>query len=458
VNSLTIENSELSCKDDLRSESSAKRVRACVLGATFDTPNMGVGALAAGTAKCILHRWPNAEIFLLDYGKEPNTSKVKVAGREVEIPLVNMRFSKKPYQRNHILWLMMLAILAKLMPSRTMRARIIRSNPWLRRVDDADLVLAMSGGDSFSDIYGLQRLAYVSLPQILVLLLGKDLVVLPQTLGPFKSRVAKIVASFILGRAAIVYSRDQKGLQETVAELSLKSKQDRFRFNYDVGFALDPVQPAKLDVLGLSPERQSGMCRVGLNVSGLLWMGGYTGKNMFGLRADYRKMVYQLIDKLMVERQAEVLLIPHVFGEGGESDSTACVKLFEELQSRYLCRLGVVNGRYDQGEIKHVIGTCDFFVGSRMHACIAALSQCVPAVAIAYSDKFIGVLDTIGMKDAVADPRFLDEHGIVEFVMRSFAERESLKQRLERKIPDVRTNVLNLFSKIEIQGVQQAAQ
>ena len=40
-----------------------------------------------------------------------------------------------------------------------------------------------------------------------------------------------------------------------------------------------------------------------------------------------------------------------------------------------------------------------------MHACIAALSQTVPAVAIAYSRKFLGVMETIGVEDIVVDPQ-----------------------------------------------------
>ena len=50
-----------------------KNKKILLLGATFSTSNMGVGALTAGTIKCILHRFPDAEIFLLDYGKKKQT-------------------------------------------------------------------------------------------------------------------------------------------------------------------------------------------------------------------------------------------------------------------------------------------------------------------------------------------------------------------------------------------------
>ena len=50
-------------------QTSAPRVNICITGATFDTGNMGVGALTAGAIECTLQRWPGASVFLLDYGK-----------------------------------------------------------------------------------------------------------------------------------------------------------------------------------------------------------------------------------------------------------------------------------------------------------------------------------------------------------------------------------------------------
>jgi colanic acid/amylovoran biosynthesis protein len=427
-----------------------RSTRICVMGATFDTANMGVGALAAGTVKCVLHQWPEAEVFFLDYGKEEKVFTVQVAGREVRVPLVNMRFSKHLFLRNNVSWLLLMAIVAKLSPSKSVRERILGGNPWLKQLAESDVVASMAGGDSFSDIYGMRRLAYVGLPQILALVLGKELVLLPQTLGPFKSWTARRVAKYILGHAKVVYSRDEKGLRQTTKELSLNGNADKFRFSYDVGFALDPMKPAQLNIDGLETKKTTSVPRVGLNVSGLLWIGGYSGKNMFGLRSDYQKLIRRLIEQLIVQHGAEVLLVPHVFGDSEESDTSVCAKLFDELRQKYPGKLGFVRGQYDQGEIKYVIGTCDFFLGARMHACIAALSQGVPAVAVAYSDKFIGVLDTIGMKDAVADPRYMNETEMVEFVERLYRGRASLKQRLERKIPEVRQNVLGLFSNLEV--------
>lgn len=426
-----------------------KKATIAVLGATFETPNMGVGALTAGTLNCIYHCWPEAEVFLFDYGREPREYSIRAAGRAVKVPLVNIRFSKKFYLANNIARLILTAVLARVVPSRTLSRRLVERNPWLKRLNEADVVAAISGGDSFSDIYGMRRLLYVSLPQILALVLGKDLVVLPQTLGPFKSGLARAIARYILGRAKLVYSRDHVGLERVPGELRLGGPTGKFRFCYDVGFVVSPIAPATPDLVGLTAARSADHCRVGLNISGLLAMGGYTRKNMFGLKADYHRLVRELIRFFIEKHRVEVLLVPHVFGTDAESDTSACEQVFEEFKTEFAGKLGIARGRYDQNEIKHLIGTCDFFVGSRMHACIAALSQNIPAVAIAYSNKFIGVLETVGMGSAVADPRKMSEAEIISLTESAFQQRDTIKRALEQTIPKVRETVLGLFTSLD---------
>jgi polysaccharide pyruvyl transferase WcaK-like protein len=125
-----------------------------------------------------------------------------------------------------------------------------------------------------------------------------------------------------------------------------------------------------------------------------------------------------------------------------------CEALYRNLKSKYEARLYLARGKYDQSEIKYVIGLCDFFIGSRMHACIAALSQYIPTVPVAYSKKFIGVMETIGVESYVADPRTMDEHEILRTVNRAWADKDNIRRHLEGKIPEVKARVLNLFKEI----------
>jgi colanic acid/amylovoran biosynthesis protein len=189
---------------------------------------------------------------------------------------------------------------------------------------------------------------------------------------------------------------------------------------------------------------------IGLNVSGLLHMGGYTGANMFGLRYDYGHLVKSIIHFLITQKSATVLLVPHVFGTHSESDEMLCRKIYDELAAQYPGALGLVRGRYNQHEIKYVIGQCDFFIGSRMHACIAAVSQSVPAVSIAYSDKFVGVMQSLGLSTLVVDPRVLDQDEILRTIERHFEDRSNIRRHLAQKMPEVCSTVLSLFQRLNL--------
>jgi polysaccharide pyruvyl transferase WcaK-like protein len=419
-----------------------------LMGATFATENMGVSALTAGSIEAGLHIWPDARILLLDYGKERRRFWYDSANGPVPADLLNMRFSKKLYLTNNIAILIVLAIALRRAPRR-LRAIIFSRNKYFKEISSADIAVAISGGDSFSDIYGLRRFLYCFLPLILVQLSGKKLVFLPQTVGPFNDWLARVLARYILRRAALVYSRDYRGLEEMEVLLNGHFDPDRFRFCYDVGFVVNPVRPEKMDLAGFAGKDGISIT-VGLNVSGLLWMGGYKQNNQFGLKTDYRLLVGKLIDYLIRSKDARVVLIPHVFGEGdnSESDQTVCEELYRDLKSKYAGRLYLARGKYDQSEIKYIIGLCDLFIGSRMHACIAALSQGIPTVPVAYSKKFIGVMETIGVESYVADPRTMDEDEILCAVDRAWAEKDNIRRHLESKIPEIKVRVLDLFKEI----------
>ncbi len=422
-------------------------VRVILFGAGFSTDNLGVGALTVGAIKCILMQYPQAEISLLDYGKTEIVHSVRISDQVKRIPVVNMRFSWRMYLGNNIAILLALAILLKLIPSRKLREWIIRKNDCIRQIHQADVVAAIAGGDSFSDIYGVERLLYTSLPQIMALLLGQQLVLLPQTIGPFKRPFSKAVARYILRRADHIYSRDRAGLQEITALIGPSLSSQRASFCYDVAFVLDATRPDRIEVEG-PPLVFAGMSPlVGLNISGLLYMGGYTRNNMFGLRGDYREFVCRVI-AFFIGKGASVVLVPHVFGAGNnsESDLTACNEVYEQLKSTYGRRIGVVRRQYDQNEMKYVIGQCDFFVGSRMHSCIAAVSQRVPAVSVAYSDKFIGVMATLGIESLVADARSLTEYQLLDVVERCYDRRSEVRGHLVEKMREVEQTVTNVFS------------
>lgn len=73
-----------------------------------------------------------------------------------------------------------------------------------------------------------------------------------------------------------------------------------------------------------------------------------------------------------------------------------------------------------------------------MHSTIAALSSGVPAAAIAYSPKTLGVFETCGQGAHVADPRpALETDGVVEQLWQSWTVRKEARQSLHATLPAV---------------------
>jgi colanic acid/amylovoran biosynthesis protein len=435
-----------------------KTMKICILGATFKTANMGVSMLAAGAIRCLAQTFPEATLILCDYARKGEDFSIDVDGRWVRIRFLNIRFSKKVHLANNVALLILLAAMYRIVPSKTFRRCLERQNAFLNEILGADLFVSIAYGDSFSDIYGLGRLLYIVLPLFLVLIGGKKLVLLPQTIGPFRSFLGSVIAKAILKRAKIVYSRDQLGLATTRKLLQLKENNCKLQFCHDLAFAVDAVAPAQIDVEGLPAFEKLDSVLVGLNVSGLLMAGGYTQNNMFDLGVSYSKLVYDLIDFFVTQKSARVLLVPHVLAAANdlESDSRACENVFEAVKGKYEGWIGLTRGSYEYNEIKHVIGQCDFFVGARMHACIGALSQHIPTVPIAYSDKFVGVMESIGMRDLVVDLRSMKEREIFAVVERVFEKRDAVRSELENVIPQVKQNISEAFRKLDA-VVEQAS-
>jgi polysaccharide pyruvyl transferase WcaK-like protein len=419
------------------------------MGASFTTGNMGVSALAASTIKLILAQKPQAEIILVnsEYSSKPQI--VNIDNSKLQIKVVNYRLSPQSQLSKNILYILLLSCIQKMIPISLFKKRIINSNLCLKTIYEANIIGQIRGGDSFSDIYGIKRLLYGLAPSFVAILLGKKHILLPQTYGPYNSKIAKYLARHMLKRSSVVLSREKEGIK-TIESLT---KTKNYNFCPDVAFMLDSVMPKRIDTYPpVNLKRLSPL--LGINISGLLYSGGYNRNNMFGLKFDYKKMIYDLSIKFLENTDAAILYVPHTWGIGQanvESDPFACLDILDRLLNQYPNRLFVLDTndiKYDQSELKGLIGLCDFFIGSRMHSCIAALSQGIPTIGIAYSKKFIGVFNSIGVGKQVLDARFESDEYIINNTINAYFKRASIKKELNNKLSAVKKHIDDAFKKI----------
>ena len=305
-----------------------------------------------------------------------------------------------------------------------------------------DLVLDIGAGDSFTDIYGLKRSLSILGSKVLTLLARRPLILCPQTIGPFKRAWIRRLAVQVMSRAHGVTSRDDLstaflrdiGYKGVITEAT------------DVAMRL-PHTPQTLDT--------PGPVRVGLNVSGLLMNGGYTGKNDFDLGVDYPALIRQAIAWFQSQDGCEVHLVGHVISESipVEDDYRASQKLAEEFP-------GTILAPYFKSpiEAKSYISGLDFFAGARMHACIAAFSSGVPMVPMAYSRKFGGLFGTLGY-DVLADLRDESTQSALAILQDGYLNRADLTARTATaysraltRLDDYEVLVLSALQKAKGQG------
>lgn len=250
-----------------------------------------------------------------------------------------------------------------------------------REFRTSDFIFDFTMGDSFSDIYGMKRFTLDALVKTAAVKSGTPYILGPQTYGPYKSGIAKKWARWIMKKAACIYTRDEQS--QKVAEAL--SGRDVF-LTTDVAFALSYK---KRDI------GEDGKIKIGFNPSGLLWAGGYTHDNQFGLALDYQKYCKEICERLSKDPKYEVYLIPHVgtiseFESDSENDSYAC----KQIQILYP-EMKVLDEISTPMDVKGYIAAMDVFIGARMHATIGAFSSGVATIPVSYSRKFEGLYGSL---------------------------------------------------------------
>lgn len=257
-----------------------------------------------------------------------------------------------------------------------------------RSIRSCDLVYDIGAGDSFADIYGWKRLSKIAGLKILSALAGRRPVLSPQTIGPFSSSTTNMVGKLAIRVCRGVFARDIPSYERARALLGKKSA-TQLGHASDVAFGLKRSSEWPDSFPDVGKERK----HIGINVSGLLYNGGYSGINQFGLSLDYKKLMRDILEDLSSREDIQVWLIPHVFHVSRvtrECDRSVSLELQEDFPSVNIAPI-FRNAR----EAKTFIGGMDLMLAARMHAAIAAVSSGVACLPMSYSVKFQGLFESI---------------------------------------------------------------
>lgn len=323
----------------------ADAMRALILWAEPASTNLGVRALARGTQSLLEQALPG--IVTANQGFGPGDAPARIGSWKSQL-----------------------------------KRLISRHDEVIEWVRGFDVIVDTRGGDSFSDIYGLPRLTTMGLMVEIACRAKVPVVLGPQTFGPFTTRAGRLLARRTLRRASVTFARDS-----TSATVARELCGREPVLTTDVVFALPAAAPAAV-------ERD-----VIINPSGLLW-----AQNPHVDHRQYQRTVRELCMRVIAAGR-KVTLLAHVLDSPQvDNDVTAVRALARELEDG--CEVVVPDGL---DEVRTVLASGHVVIGSRMHACLNALSVGRPAIALAYSRKFASLLGDLGW-DRTIDLRERGDH------------------------------------------------
>jgi colanic acid/amylovoran biosynthesis protein len=310
----------------------------------------------------------------------------------------------------------------------------------LRRFASSDIVLDFNG-DIFPTDTRIIRVLEHALEIVTIRKLGIPVVEFVSSPGPFDSWPRRVISKFMLDRISVFANREPQS-SKLLEQIGIA--REKIVNTACPAFLLEPA-PTKVAVEILAKEKVDIESRplIGVTLCGYNLKSQRTWKKPehFDELSDYVPMLKYLLDEL----NANVFLLPHVYrvnpytyvGEHIDGpDHDIALQLFNRVDgAEYTGRLTVIDGKYTPSEAKAVIGQCDMYISGRLHAGVAALSQSVPTVLLAYGHKHRGFASLLRQEKYVYEGQ--DPQALKALVKDAWKNRREMAAVISRRMSRV---------------------
>ncbi|OPX87376.1 polysaccharide pyruvyl transferase family protein [Pelotomaculum sp. PtaB.Bin117] len=393
--------------------------------------NKGSEAQVVSTISAFRKVYRDAKFLLLSYVYEFDQESAKAINKENDIlsvrgyPMNGNRHTFICYSY-HIIICILTAILQKFICLNKLKL----NQTFLKAYNEADMVIDLSG-DTIADHKNFYSVAIKNCLGVLpAIILNKPYVIYSQSIGPFRW-YSRWPVRFCFNRAKAIILREKISIN---ALRSINVKNKNVFLKADCAFALDPAPHSRIKEILISEGIQltDNEPLVGISVSRLI-----------EIRNDqYVSQMAKYIDAIIEEMKVKVILVPHVahYDESSQDSRDTQRRVFENLKNK--SKVVVVNGNYSSRELKGIISRCDLFMGSYMHACIAALSSGVPTIVLGWAHKYKGIMSLVGLDEFVFDYQSTSLEHLIEATLKQWKDREKVRRYLSEKAEQARESAL----------------
>ena len=444
-------------------------VKILIINPTFEHTyecegNQGTRAIMSCTVKSLQEVIPQAEIStLIQFSDEfADDHKIRVVRNKI--------FSFRPFSFWQSLLASLNVVLASLwniLHSLKMNGEFLLHSRKLREFQNTDVIIHL-GTNLYGEDFGIRGFVEHSKEILLAILLKKPMVIYAESIGPFNSPLSKFVVKLLLNKVNLITLREEVS-RECLTELGVKNSS--IYVAADPAFLLKPASEEKItEILNDEGIEISTRPVIGMTLSSATNLKQKTKKSKIvalinliymlgryflpetvikGILSVFKRFGYierfqtkyitqitdsNIIDHIIESLDADVVIIPHIRREGIFEDSNIA------QETRHLTknqdRITVIQNIYTSEELKGIIGKCDMFISSRMHAAIAAMSQCIPTILIPVSQRHQGIMRMMGQEKYVCNRFTIGE--VIPKVENAWSNRDKIRCEMKSRIEEIK--------------------
>lgn len=272
---------------------------------------------------------------------------------------------------------------------------------------------------------------------------GVAIVYMPQSWGSFEDPHTARAARQLLQLVSLSFARDQSSLNHLKCLKGYpESKIDRAA---DIAFLFqaDPPERGRELLESLSPALGRKPL-IGIVPN----MRIYERASQQGLSNRYIDLLETTVHHCLDALGCDVVLMPHEIKTHADhipDDRFLCDLVHRRVNraESAFCMLA----DYSAEELKSVIGRCDLVIGSRFHSLVAALSQCVPALALGWSHKYSELMHEVGLGEYTIEFSDFEMDRWLSMLDQAWSSREQSRAVLARHVPDLQASASRAFDR-----------
>jgi coenzyme F420 hydrogenase subunit beta len=413
---------------DKSSPRDRKATRILMVGSALSN-NFGGPSIMIGICKCLRKAIPEAELRILT-DTEDLPEQAERYEDKYHVTRVNGIRARHKY-----LGLLQSFLWAKANKMGINLTRIFFSNPFLKEINKADVVMD-TRGISQTDFFSHWRThCEENIALMTAVNLGKPAIKYTQDMGPFLNRSNRITARYCLPKLDLIIARGII-VRELLKEIGISKN---VKVLPDTAFLFDPAPVEKVDEI-LEREGLIGRPLIGVAASRqvdrrILKDGNKTQQNAYTLS------LARIADYMIKKYQVNVIFIPNEVDRkvNDYDDIFVAKKVHDNMMHKKGTR--ILEESYDAEITKGLIARCELMVASRYHSVVAAFSMRVPTIVLGWGFKYDQLTEMVGQRSYLYNYESIDPAELELAVDRLWQERERVKDDLERIIPRIQDMV-----------------